>query len=79
MNPTLAQLIQQAGTDTTGKWMRMDQVELLANSIVQICADTAYQAAQHDLKGVLPDSYIPLRLQVMIANTFGVTNDTITS
>ena len=35
MNPKLEKLIQQCGTDVSGKWMRLDQVEKLVELVLQ--------------------------------------------
>jgi len=39
MTPRVQDLVLQAGTDTSGKWMRLDQVEKFAQLIVRECAD----------------------------------------
>jgi hypothetical protein len=37
MTPKIQDLILQVGTDTSGKWMRLDQVEKFAQLIVREC------------------------------------------
>ena len=39
MNERLKELIKQAGTDTSGKWISLDNAEVLAELIVRECAD----------------------------------------
>ena len=38
MNDRIKQLIKQVGTDVSGKWVNVDNVEKFAESIVQECA-----------------------------------------
>ena len=57
MSKEIDKLIEQVGTDTSGKWMRIDQVHSLSALIIQECMDvvsrkcaspTAYDAlAEH--------------------------------
>ena len=37
----IKELIEQVGTDSSGKWMRIDQAETLAELIIQECMDIA--------------------------------------
>ena len=39
MNERIKQLMDQAGTDTSGKWMGVDHAEKFAELIVKECAD----------------------------------------
>jgi hypothetical protein len=39
MSERIKQLMQQAGTDTSGKWMGIDNAEKFAELIVKECAD----------------------------------------
>jgi hypothetical protein len=39
MNDRIKELIKQVGTDVSGKWMNVDNVEKFAESIVRDCAD----------------------------------------
>ena len=39
MNEKIKELMQQAGTDISGKWMSIEQSEKLAELIVQECID----------------------------------------
>jgi len=41
MNERIVELIKQSGTDVSGKWMSMYQVEKFAELIVKECALTA--------------------------------------
>jgi len=37
MNELIKELIKQVGTDVSGKWMNVDNVEKFANLIIQEC------------------------------------------
>jgi hypothetical protein len=39
MNQRIRELMQQAGTDTSGKWMGVDHAEKFAKLIIKECAD----------------------------------------
>ena len=39
MNQKIKELMQQAGTDTSGKWMGVDHAEKFAELIVRECID----------------------------------------
>jgi hypothetical protein len=39
MNERIKQLMNQAGTDTSGKWMGVDHAEKFAELIVKKCAE----------------------------------------
>jgi len=55
MTPRVQDLILQVGTDTSGKWMRVDQVEKFAELIVRECIHVAYnKMAIQKLDGVRP-------------------------
>jgi hypothetical protein len=41
MNKRIQELLKQAGTDTSGKWMGVDHAEKFAELIVQECAALA--------------------------------------
>lgn len=41
MNERIRELIQQAGTDCSGKWMGMNHAEKFAELIVRECAEVA--------------------------------------
>lgn len=42
MEPNLQELVNQIGTDVSGKWIAVDQVGQLANLIVQECMTNLY-------------------------------------
>ena len=44
MEPKLQELVNQIGTDVSGKWIAVDKVGQLANLIVQECAEIADKA-----------------------------------
>jgi hypothetical protein len=55
MTPRVQDLILQVGTDTSGKWMRVDQVEKFAELIVAECIHVAYnKMAIQKLDGIRP-------------------------
>jgi hypothetical protein len=41
MNEKIKEMMQQTGTDISGKWMSLEQVEKLSELIVKECADIA--------------------------------------
>jgi hypothetical protein len=41
MNHRIEELLKQAGTDVSGKWINVDNAEKLAELIVRECADIA--------------------------------------
>jgi hypothetical protein len=42
MNERIKQLMDQAGTDTSGKWMGVDHAEKFAELIIRKCAEVAW-------------------------------------
>ena len=55
MTPRVQDLIKQVGTDTSGKWMRVDQAEKFAELIVAECIHVAYnKMAIQKLDGIRP-------------------------
>ena len=42
MNDKLKELFEKAGTDTSGKWMSVDNAKVFAELIVRECASLAY-------------------------------------
>ena len=46
MNERIKELILQAGTDISGKWMGIDNAEKFAKLIVQECAGIAHGSDQ---------------------------------
>jgi hypothetical protein len=53
MNERIRELMQQAGTDTSGKWMGVDHAEKFAELIVRECA-TAFEAEVNTWKEMDP-------------------------
>lgn len=47
MNKKLKQLIEEVGTDSSGKWMRIDQVENLYNRMTDECLSAIGNTNQH--------------------------------
>jgi len=55
MTSRVQDLILQVGTDTSGKWMRVDQAEKFAELIVAECIHVAYnKMAIQKLDGIRP-------------------------
>jgi hypothetical protein len=44
MNERIKEMMQQAGTDTSGKWMGVEHAEKFAQLIVQECARVAFES-----------------------------------
>jgi hypothetical protein len=44
MNEIIKELMKHAGTDTSGKWMDIDNAEKFANLIVRECIDVVSKA-----------------------------------
>jgi len=64
MNERLKELIKQVGTDVSGKWMNVDNVEKFAELIVRDCAD---------LVDTLNEAYeAPSTAGKFIKNHFGI-------
>jgi hypothetical protein len=47
MNPRIKELMTQAGTDTSGKWMGVDHAEKFAELILQECLTVALYGDEH--------------------------------
>ena len=47
MNQKVKELVAQAGTDTSGKWMSVDHTERLVELIVQDCIGVLEQRAEN--------------------------------
>jgi hypothetical protein len=55
MTTRIQDLVLQVGTDTSGKWMRLDQVEKFAELIVRECIHVAYNKMTiQKLDGIRP-------------------------
>ena len=55
MTTRIQDLVLQVGTDTSGKWMRLDQVEKFAELILAECIHVAYnKMAIQKLDGIRP-------------------------
>lgn len=50
MNERVREFIAKAGTDTSGKWMGVDNAEKFAELIVQECADVTHRLIVEDGK-----------------------------
>ena len=51
MNKRIQELLKQAGTDTSGKWMGVDHAEKFAELIVQECISINRQRMFSDYEG----------------------------
>ena len=47
MNDRIGQLILQAGTDVSGKWISLDQARVLAQLIVRECVQVCADRGKH--------------------------------
>lgn len=47
MNERVKELVKQVGTDTSGKWVNIDNIEKLTELVVEECARYAYQNWEH--------------------------------
>ena len=59
MNERIKELIKQVGTDVSGKWMNVDNIQKLAELIVKECANIA-------------DSAEPYKANDLIKQHFGI-------
>jgi hypothetical protein len=48
MNERIKELINQAGTDVSGKWMNVDNSEKFAELIIKECLDQCYNRGMND-------------------------------
>jgi len=54
MNERIKDLMKQAGTDTSGKWMGVEHAEKFAELIVLECFDVVINDGRfHDAKGII--------------------------
>jgi len=67
MNKQIQELMKQAGTDTSGKWMGVEHAEKFAQLIVQQCADVCDLYAMPD-----GTSETAIILSAAIKRKFGV-------
>ena len=71
MNDLIKELMKQAGTDSSGKWMGVEHAEKFAELIVRECVNQAHGVA--DLRGVNDDMvYGADTAAVRIHRYFGV-------
>ena len=54
MDPKLQELVNQIGTDVSGKWIAVDRIDRLVNLIVRECMNNlhlnGYDDAMHQIK-----------------------------
>jgi hypothetical protein len=65
MNIKIKELINKVGTDVSGKWVGIDNVELLAELIVKECVTVGQDAFLHG-------STVPVFPTIQIKRHFGV-------
>jgi hypothetical protein len=65
MNTKIKELINKVGTDVSGKWVGIDNVELLAELIVKECVNVGQDAFLHG-------STVPVFPTIQIKRHFGV-------
>ena len=71
MNPRIKELIAQAGTDCSGKWMGLDHAEKFAELIVRECAEQSMSIGRYNTpSGVTPD--LSIAIAVGLKKHFGV-------
>jgi len=71
MNEQFKQLMQQAGTDTSGKWMGVDHAEKFAELIVRECAEQSMSIGRYNTpSGITPD--LAIAIAVGLKKHFGV-------
>jgi hypothetical protein len=63
MNERIKELMQQAGTDCSGKWMGMNHAEKFAELIIQECIDCC--GSQADRKNIRKCFGLPVESNVM--------------
>ena len=51
MNERIKELMKQAGTDTSGKWMGVEHAEKLAELIVEQCVAQCWTVSEMEHKG----------------------------
>ena len=68
MNEYIKQMMKQAGTDVSGKWMSVDHAEKFAQLIAQVCADIA----DEEKPSYLGCGYITKTKGTLIKEHFGV-------
>lgn len=75
MNEKLKQLIEQVGTDSSGKWMRIDQVENFYELITHECLTALDNTNQHHAYTTFDKDLIQTTInksKIAIKNHFGV-------
>ena len=67
----IKELIDQVGTDSSGKWMRLDQAESLAELIIRECANICMEMAAK-CAGLEGDGALAKDCAYWIKKDFGV-------
>jgi hypothetical protein len=57
MEPKLQQLVNQIGTDVSGKWIAVDRIDQLANLIVRECMYNLYLNGYDDAMNQLKQDF----------------------
>lgn len=70
MNTRIKELLRQAGTDCSGKWLSLHHAEEFAELIVRECAQLARDTDLEDVEG--GDSQVLRAVKLQILEHFGV-------
>jgi hypothetical protein len=57
MNDRIKELMKQAGTDSSGKWMSVDHAEKFAELIVRQCAEIADKAEPYKANDLIKEHF----------------------
>jgi len=71
MNQRIQELVKQAGTDCSGKWMGMHHAEKFAELIVQECCGIIEKQGMNMVPGYVMRLTVPTEIQI-IKEHFGV-------
>ena len=75
MNDRIKELMIQAGTDSSGKWMGNDNVEKFAELIAKECMDIVVQNRDYAIEHCWSATELAEVCLFEIDKTFGVTED----
>lgn len=56
MNERIKEMLQQAGTDVSGKWISVDNAEKFAELIVKKCANIVWDEAEKTMSSEVSDA-----------------------
>jgi len=78
MDDTIQKIIQQVGTDTSGKWISVDNAEKVAQLIIDKCADLNRDQS-FELMGVVIDAQEGDGFDAVCLNTVSRVQDYLTT